>query len=220
MTTGEPVVVEVDLGDDVVHAVALAAPDPDRYHYLVAAHLPREDVDEPWDGDSFPPALIAACCTWLEVRNGDDVVEHIDTPPAAVVAAVVDDDWPVDAAAEVFEQALILANPEGFDWARIRLRGSPRFELEAAVAAHYRIPHSQFMAWEPRDRQIALAYHVESRDRCPGCGVPSRLMQDVEGADLHQAECGWCEERDRVLADIPEQRRTSVHVHVAPVRGR
>lgn len=39
------------------------------YHDLLLDHPPRKDVEEPWNSDTFVPALIAACCVDPDVDS-------------------------------------------------------------------------------------------------------------------------------------------------------
>jgi hypothetical protein len=61
-----------------------------------------------------------------------------------------------------------------------------------AVAAAYRIRHSELMGWPEEDRALAIAHLVDDRARCTGCGVPRRAMKDPDAAVLDADGCFWC----------------------------
>lgn len=209
----------IELGDDAAAepwVVGLAPCGHDTWHALVARHQPPVDAtpEQLRDAsDAFDTDLVAASVVWEQ--DGDDLTSR-SIPPPGTIAAAWPDDLPGDAWASLTEWSMRVSGPEGFEWAVDRLRRAPLFRLEAAAAHHYRIPYSVFMGWDDDDRAVAIGYLVETRDVCPGCGVPARLMGQYDVADVVTTVCVWCEV---LQADAEGETSRARHSHIALRRG-
>lgn len=62
----------------------------------------------------------------------------------------------------------------------------------------YGIRHSEFLAWDPDDRDKALAYRARQRDACPNCGTRAAEWDERVGGHRHayvpvKHRCRGCE---------------------------
>lgn len=53
------------------------------------------------------------------------------------------------------------------------------------------IPHSQFLEWDPEDRDKVIAYLMEEADRCSQCGT--KASEWAEDRFAYVAEGHWCQ---------------------------
>lgn len=81
----------------------------------------------------------------------------------------------------------------GFDYESIvyRLHHDPQFALEMRVCKEWRIPHSEFLSWEPEDQSKALAFYVYEAQRCASCGVHPEDWPD-HNEPVYEAEAHFC----------------------------
>jgi hypothetical protein len=201
-------VVEVAVDDDDVWAIGVTGCDQDTWHALYAQHLGGKDPDP----DRFETAVVAHSVAW--VQDGDEEATRTAPDPGRI-AEEWPDELPPDGWRELADTALQLSSPDGYEWARLRLRNSPLLALEVHVSQLYRIPLSVFRAWPDDDRAYALALVHEQRDRCPGCGVPTRAMLDYGAAHLDVTVCVHCEE-------LEQQQRNAdpgQHLSILPAPG-
>jgi hypothetical protein len=187
-------VVEIEYGEGDTWLVGLGSCGRDQWHALYAQHVGGPEPDD----EAFEASIVAHSVLW--VQDGDDEATR-DTPAPGDVAATWPDTLTPDAWQELADAATQLSSPEGFEWAQIRIRRSPLLALEMAVAHEYRVTRSELLSWPSDDRAYALAFHVEQKDRCPGCGVPSRAMLKYEAAFLRLRGCVHCEEREEQMKE-------------------
>jgi len=195
-------------GDQGTITVALTALGRPRFDELVEAHPPTKAKDL-WAEATFAPALIAACVTGFGAAGDPYQLGRIDVPTATSWW----NDWPVDAAEDLFSRCVAL-NITSIEWARRRLDRDPRLAAEVAYAAGAGIPHSMFLGWAERDQDLALADKVRTADRCPGCGVPADLMGDPGAFTVVSRACVHCEAKALVEASIPPEHRHRYHHHL------
>lgn len=72
-----------------------------------------------------------------------------------------------------------------------------------AVCADYKLPHSEFLEWDPSDRDKAIWWHLRQAEKCPGCGT--RHSDWEKDRDAYRAEivrCRGCEIRQRTEDSI------------------
>jgi hypothetical protein len=197
-------------GDDGTITVRLAAIGRPAFDALVEAHPPVK-ARELWLEDTFAPALIAASVTAWTDEDGIDfrsVNAHLATSWW--------DEWPADAAADLFTRCVNL-NITSIEWARRRLDRDPRLAAEVAYCVGHGIPHSVFLTWAERDQDLALAFDVRAADRCPGCGVPAALMDDPGAFTVVSRACVHCEAKHMTEAHIPDAEAHRYHHHLQPV---
>lgn len=194
--------------------VGMAPVGPVKWNELAAAHAVKEGApaDEQDAADeAFATDVVAHTVVWEQY--GDDEQDRAYLEPGDVAA------WPdtltSDVWASLVEQAYRVSGPDGFEWALERIRRAPLLQLEMAVAFEYRIPHSQLMAWSEDDRAYAIAYLIDQRSTCTGCGVPRRAMTDPDAATLEVDGCLWC----GVLAQARREAGTEQHPRVQLRRG-
>jgi len=82
------------------------------------------------------------------------------------------------------------------------------------VCEHYRIGFSDFALWSDVDQNLALAYFLESRDTCPGCGLPKRLRKQL--IHLSSEQCIHCQELKEAQDSIPDEIRGHTHIVIKP----
>ncbi|HEY8881939.1 MAG TPA: hypothetical protein VIM47_00915 [Dermatophilaceae bacterium] len=198
-------------GDDGTITVALAALDRPGFDALVEAHPPTRAKDL-WQEATFAPALIAASVTSWSVGWADEDPHQLGRIDVAT-ARTWWDDWPVDAAEDLFTRCVNL-NITSIEWARRRLDRDPRLAAEVAYCAGAGIPHSAFLGWAERDQDLALADKVRAADRCPGCNVPADLMGDPEAFEVVSQACVHCEAKALAEASIPAEHRHRYHHHL------
>jgi hypothetical protein len=80
------------------------------------------------------------------------------------------------------------------------------------------LPHSKFLTWHEDDQQKALWWAARQRQTCSGCGThPDDWDEDVGGRrDAYAGEvqtCPGCRERQRVEAQLDQDRRDNPHSH-------
>lgn len=104
---------------------------------------------------------------------------------------------------------LLHASRWGFDYEGIvyRLHNDPQFALEMRVCKEWRIPHSQFLSWEPEDQAKALAHYVFEARRCTACGVHPEDWPDptVPVFEATSDVCPGCAELDRYQRYVKER---------------
>jgi hypothetical protein len=198
-------VVEVAVDDDDVWAIGVAGCGPDTWHALYAEHLGGKDPD----ADRFETGIVARCVQW--VQDGEDYATR-SFPDPGHIAAVWPDTLPLDGWRELADTAVRLSSPEGFEWAQLRLRKSPLLALEVYASQLYQVPLSVFRSWPEDDRAYALALVHEQRDRCPGCGVPTRAMLDYQAAHLDVTTCVHCEELEQQQRDADPGQHLSIQL--------
>lgn len=195
-------------GDEGTITVALTALGRPRFDTLVEAHPPAKAKDL-WAQGTFAPALIAASVTGFGSDDDPYQLGRIDEATARTWW----DDWPVDAAEDLFGRCVAL-NITSIEWARRRLDRDPRLAAEVAYCAGAGIPHSSFLAWAERDQDLALADRVRAADRCPGCNVPAALMGVPEAFEVVSVACVHCEAKAAAEASIPAEHRHRYHHHL------
>lgn len=161
-----------------------------------SAFLDEHDLD---DDDAYAPDLIAAC-----------------TGKTGVEAQEAWDEWPVDAAYTLLEGCLRASRP-CFEWAHDRIREDGHLATELAVCAEQGISLTDFHARSVRDQDLALAQYVESRDTCPGCGMPSRTMKDPRLGKVTDHRCVHCQRLRAIGEDMPDEIKPYTHLIVSVV---
>lgn len=189
----------VGLDDETVLVVGLPRAG---FDLLVEDHPPRDGKAEPWNDDTFPPALIALC-----TRSSLDEARRRW------------DDAEVDSAEQLLEVCVRMSAPGSWAWATRRLLRDPRLRMEMRFCNGAGLSHDTFLGWSDRAQDLALAAYLLGIDCCPGCGVRTELMQDVEAADIEQMPCVHCEQRNQVTASMPADARDRIHVVVVPREG-
>lgn len=187
---------------DVEQTVTVTALDPVAFAELVDRHPPgpADPAGLPWSEETFPPALIAASTGWSP----------------AFTRTWWDEETP-DLTDELLAKCLAASAPgHDFTWAVRRLEHDPRLLLEMEYCGPRGLPHDAFLLWSRRSQDLALAQLVRSRDRCPGCGVPTAAMDDPTAADIELKTCVHCEYRSRLIDTIPEAERYRVHAFLTP----
>jgi len=95
------------------------------------------------------------------------------------------------------------------------------------VCRHYRLGHSQFLAWSDDDQDKALAFERRRQVRqgalCPSCGTEPSDWVDSTGRRLAEpawivetTSCQGCDEIDAARSQIGDQERHRVHVRLRP----
>lgn len=68
-----------------------------------------------------------------------------------------------------------------------RLARDAQFALEMSYCGPRGVPHLHFLGgppgWTQHDRDAALAWHLEERERCPSCGTHPRIWDEERGGD-------------------------------------
>lgn len=82
------------------------------------------------------------------------------------------------------------------------------------VCESYRISLTQFSSWSPRDQNLAIAYFLDSRNTCPGCGLAKRLR--TEFVRLSSETCVHCQQISEARKSIPELVRDHTHLTIVP----
>lgn len=82
------------------------------------------------------------------------------------------------------------------------------------VCEHYRVSLTEFTAWPARDQNLALAYYLESRDTCPGCGLAKRLRKQF--VQLSSESCVHCQQMSEARKSIPDTVRDFTHITILP----
>lgn len=82
-----------------------------------------------------------------------------------------------------------------------RLRYDPRYFLEQKYCNEHGLPHSTFLAWAPEDRAKAIAFEIESAQRCQICGTAPWEWDPAQGGNKHAYEviehfCQGCHDRE------------------------
>ena len=198
-------------GDDGTVTLALASLGRPGFDALVEAHPPTGARDL-WRQDTFAPALIAACVTSWGVPWADED-PHMLGPVDVATATSWWNEWPVDAAEDLFGRCVAL-NITSIEWARRRLDRDVRLAAEVAYTAEVGIPHSIFLSWPERDQDLALANAVRAADRCPGCGVPAALMGAAGAYTVVSTACVQCEVKAQAEAAIPAEHAHRYHHHL------
>ena len=201
-------------GDDGAITVRLAAMGRAPFDELVEAHPPVKEKDL-WLEDTFAPALIAASVTsWTHDSNG----WILGKPNGLAVATAAQwwDEWPTDAAEDLFARCVAL-NITSIEWARRRLDRDPRLAAEVGYCATNGVPHSAFLSWSERDQDLALAHEVRAADRCPGCGVPAALMNDIDAFTVVSRGCVHCDAMKHAGDSIPPEHAHRYHHHLQAV---
>ncbi len=198
-------------GDEGTVTLALASLGRPAFDELVEAHPPQAATGL-WQEATFAPALIAASVASWSVPYADEDphwLGRIDVPTAATWW----NEWPVDAAEDLFTRCVTL-NISSIEWARRRLERDRRLAGEVACASALGIPHSVFLGWSERDQDLALANDVIAADRCPGCGVPAAAMDDPAAFTVVSRACVHCESKAGFEAAIPSEHRHRYHLHL------
>lgn len=82
-----------------------------------------------------------------------------------------------------------------------------------SVCAEYKIPHSEFLAWDPHDRDKAIWWHIRQAEKCPSCGTRHADWEHDHNAFIGELQrCRGCEIRERTQESITEADGRGVHV--------
>lgn len=187
--------------DDVEHAVLVTGLSPEDYVDLAEGHPPAPGDDGPWSEETFPPALLAACC-------------DVDVETATTWWR----DWPTEDVEGLLDLCLELSGIAELSRAVILLDTRPMLRSEVGYCAPAGVPHSHFLGgppvWTRRDRMLALAWAARRAGACPGCSSPERLMRDASTVDIDLRRCEVCQLKRDVIAGIPEDERATIHAFV------
>lgn len=90
-----------------------------------------------------------------------------------------------------------------------------------AVAAGYRVRHSEFLSWDRDDRDKAIWWHLRTQATCPGCGTRAEEWDEARGGhrDAFVAElsrCRGCELRGRAEASVGKDDGRGIRVILTP----
>lgn len=85
-----------------------------------------------------------------------------------------------------------------------RLRSDPLFAVEMRVCREWGLSHSQFLAWDPDDREKAIAYVIHEGQRCGSCGIhpDDWPTEDAEPYEVEGRRCFGCQATERYLSGI------------------
>lgn len=74
---------------------------------------------------------------------------------------------------------------DGHPFHRDRLRYDGLFQAELTFCNSHGIPHSEFLEWDPDDRQKAIAFLLEEGSRCGMCGTADWewVKEDEDGVE-------------------------------------
>ncbi|BBG01554.1 MULTISPECIES: hypothetical protein [Pseudonocardia] len=80
------------------------------------------------------------------------------------------------------------------------------------VCEIYQVPHSQFLSWDPDDRDKAVMHQVRKQERCPSCGThPDDWDPEVGGSvDAYTAKrvhCRGCQETEKANEALEKARQ-------------
>lgn len=89
------------------------------------------------------------------------------------------------------------------------------------VAAEYRIPHSQFLAWDQADRDKAIWWHVRQKESCPSCGTRRDEWNPDKGGHERAyvataRRCRGCAAIANHQAELPEGIGPGVQIVLKP----
>lgn len=81
------------------------------------------------------------------------------------------------------------------------------------------LPHSQFLSWSDDDQDKALAWTLDSRDRCHGCGTRADEWEPDKGGSRNAYEaklhiCPGCERRSWAREEEGVGSRPGVYVRL------
>lgn len=90
------------------------------------------------------------------------------------------------------------------------------------MARYYRIPHSAFLTWPKRDRDLALWQHIREQQTCTGCGTRPDEWDPAQGGSRTAylsavSSCPGCEriaERQKHLRNTSDHVPAGVKVHL------
>lgn len=94
------------------------------------------------------------------------------------------------------------------------LVADPELSAIMRVCEHYQISFTQFSEWTALDQDLALAFFIESRDTCPGCGLAKRLRKQY--VKLGSEQCVHCQQLAEAKKKIPDELRDHTHLTVHP----
>lgn len=85
------------------------------------------------------------------------------------------------------------------------------------------IPYSEFLEWSAFDQEAEISYMVYRGTRCPNCGTFPEDWLDEKGEHIEptpyvpkSVACLGCETLEETRAQIPDNRRQSIIVYLAP----
>jgi hypothetical protein len=82
-----------------------------------------------------------------------------------------------------------------------------------AVCSAYRIRHSEFLSWDPDDREKAITWHVRQAEACPSCGTRPEEWEDNHNAYVaKEYRCRGCEITQQAQASLTEEHGRGVHI--------
>lgn len=172
--------------------VTVRALPPADYERLASGH-PPQTRGQPWNLDTFPAVLLAACV--------------VDDDPDPMTAA----EWAEQfergqlsqgEAAALVEAAVRVNSRAPDDGVPRRFDGDGQLWLEMAYCGPKGIPHSVFLGWDKEDRDRALWWHIRHAETCPNCGTRAEEWDPERGGDFHAygadfAACRGCEVKAR-----------------------
>lgn len=86
------------------------------------------------------------------------------------------------------------------------------------------IRYTEFLMWPEQDQEAEISYMLYEREKCHSCGTNPDEWLDEEGKHLEpqpyevkSVACLGCEALDEARKSVPEERRGSVHLYLAPV---
>lgn len=188
--------VETDDGPQIVQILAL---DRQRYRSILDAHPPREGEDTPWNDDTFPPTLIAACTGW-----------------SMMTSRRAWNQWPTGDAEGLFIECLRTSAPGALTWASDLLRRNGRRSLEVKASMQLGIPTSAFLGWPKDDQDLVLAALEADARRCE-CGVDIDDTRKTGKYRVEYRRCEVCKLRHDALEEIASEQRAFVHIELAPI---
>lgn len=91
------------------------------------------------------------------------------------------------------------------------------------VCAEYQIRHSEFLSWDPDDRDKAIWYTVRKSETCPNCGTREVEWDPDRGGNraAYHAEicrCRGCEVKSMAEETEEAQIGRGIYVKLAKVR--
>lgn len=177
--------------------------------FLLDYHQPteeqkKENPDMLYNPDTFPAALIAACCV-------DPIMTYED-------AQAIFDNWSEAEAMSLFDAAWQLCFIKTTPNYHASIDRDPQLKIEMRLCNQMGIPHSIFTGrawprpgepmWLDDDQDKAIAFMLLEAEICQGCGWAERQWKDDDEVFIADAKrCKPCEAREMLHAEIPSDQK-------------
>lgn len=92
-----------------------------------------------------------------------------------------------------------------------------------AVAAAYKIRHSEFLTWDTDDRDKALWHHIREQQTCRSCGTRPDEWDPEQGGDRHAYVanvdvCRGCQQLEGRRDSMTGDEGRGIHIALARPR--